>query len=304
MPVAAFRPRNAVLFVVLAAAGCGGGGAATNASGDKPTKDTEKAVALTEQQYRMVLDESARAVTRALTNVRGGSTRGGLQGRLELSGVSLDKAAVALGAKPVPDSSAAANAKAVSALKDLSSTFTAAAGKVESGGLCTAPAALAQLTRSGAAADLRSAAKALDAGALGPKRQAFPALRLKSGSVLSNKTGASGPGILIIKNGNTREGVVKLVGSGQRMSVYVGKRATARVTRIPDGNFEVFFASGVSWDGKRNTFTRNCGFTKFDRKMKFTSGGGSYMQFTITLNAVSGGNAATRQIDPSDFPRG
>ena len=38
--------------------------------------------------------------------------------------------------------------------------------------------------------------------------------------------------------------------------------------------------------------------------MKFTSGGGSYMQFTITLNAVAGGNAPTRQIDPSDFPRG
>ena len=295
------------MAVVLAVAGCGGGGAATNTPDGQSAKDTsvpEKAVPLTEDEYRALVADSAHAVSRALNDVRGASTREGLQTRLEKSGAALDEAAVALAAKPAPDASAAEHAKAVNALKNLSDAFTSAAGKVESGALCTAPAALAQLTRSGAAADLRSAAKALDAGALGPKRQAFPALRLKSGSVLSNKTGAGGPGILIIKNGNTREGVVKLVGSGQRMSVYVGKRATARVTRIPDGNFEVFFASGVSWDGKRNTFTRNCGFTKFDRKMKFTSGGGSYMQFTITLNAVSGGNAATRQIDPSDFPKG
>ncbi len=122
--------------------------------------------------------------------------------------------------------------------------------------------------------------------------------------MLSSKGGGSGPGVLIIRNGNSREGVVKLVAGGQRMSIYVARKATARVTGIPDGNFAVYFASGVSWDGKRNTFTRNCGFTKFDRKMKFTSGGGSYMQFTITLNAVAGGNAPTRQIDPADFPRG
>ena len=38
--------------------------------------------------------------------------------------------------------------------------------------------------------------------------------------------------------------------------------------------------------------------------MKFTSGGGQYTQFTITLNPVSGGNAPSRQIDPKDFPRG
>jgi hypothetical protein len=38
--------------------------------------------------------------------------------------------------------------------------------------------------------------------------------------------------------------------------------------------------------------------------MKFVSGGGQYTQYTITLNAVAGGNAPTRQIDPNDFPRG
>jgi hypothetical protein len=131
----------------------------------------------------------------------------------------------------------------------------------------------------------------------------MPALRLKSGSVLARK-GGSGLGELTISNGNPREGVVKLVAGAKRMSIYIGRKATATITGIPDGTFEVYFASGVSWDGKRNTFSRNCGFTRFDDKMKFTSGGGQYTTYRITLNAIAGGNASTRTIDPDDFPRG
>jgi hypothetical protein len=298
--------RSAALLLVLAAAGCGGAGSTATKSGDNAAKGTPSATAaaLSEDEYQSVLDDSARAVSRAVSDVRGAGSREGLQSRLERGASALDEAAGELGAKPAPGAAAAANEDAVAALQNLSAAFLTAADKVEAGGLCTGPAALAQVTRTGAAGDLRSAAKRLEASGLGPKRQPFPALRLKSGSVLSSKGGGSGPGVLIVRNGNSREGVVKLVAGGQRMSIYVARKATARVTGIPDGNFEVYFASGVSWDGKRNTFTRNCGFTKFERRMKFTSGGGSYMQFTITLNAVAGGNAPTRQIDPSDFPRG
>ena len=131
----------------------------------------------------------------------------------------------------------------------------------------------------------------------------MPALRLKSGSVLSRK-GGSGLGELTISNGNAREGVVKLVAGDKRMSIYIGRKATATIRGIPDGNFEVYFASGVSWDGKRNTFSRNCGFTRFEDKMKFTSGGGQYTTYRITLNVIAGGNASTRSIDPDDFPSG
>jgi hypothetical protein len=300
------RYRNAVLVLALAAAGCGEATSTATKSGDKAAKGAPSATAaaLSEDEYQSVLDDSAHAVSRAISEVRGAGSREGLRARLERGAAELDETAGELGAKPAPDAAASANTDAVSALEDLSAAFSSAGGKVETGGLCTGPAALAQVTRSGAAGDLRSAAKSLDASGLGPKRQPFPALRLKNGSVLSSKGGGSGPGVLIIRNGASRKGVVKLVAGGQRMSIYVARKATARVTQIPDGNFEVYFASGVSWDGKRNTFTRNCGFTKFDRRMKFTSGGGSYMQFTITLNAVAGGNAPTRQIDPSDFPRG
>ena len=259
--------RTLALILALAAAGCGEATSTGTKPGGSAAKGTPSAkpAALSEDEYQAVLDDSAHAVSRAIGEVRGaGSTREGLRARLERGAAALDDAAGELGAKPVPRAAAAANENAARALRDLSTAFSSAAGKVETGGLCTGPAALAQVTRSGAAGDLRSAAKSLRTSGLGPKRQPFPALRLKSGSVLSSKGGGSGPGVLIIRNGNSREGVVKLVAGGRRMSIYVARKATARVTGIPDGSFAVYFASGVSWDGKRNTFTRNCGFTKFD----------------------------------------
>jgi hypothetical protein len=292
--------RSVALVVLLAIGGCGGGGAPT--SSDRAPAAAAKA--LTEAEYQALLDDNADAVSRALSSVRGAGTRDGLQTRLEQSAAALEKASAKLGARPAPGG----DTDARTALQGFSAAFASAASKAESGALCTGPAAVAQITRSGAAGDLRAAAKGLraggiDVGGLAPKRQPMPALRLKSGSVLSRK-GGSGPGRLSIENGNPREGVVKLVAGDKRMSIYVAGKATAQVTQIPDGSFDVYFASGVSWDGKRNTFSRSCGFTRFDRKLKFTSGGGQYTRYTITLNAVAGGNAPTRQIDPSDFPRG
>lgn len=286
------RRGTVALVALLAIAGCGGAATPSDNAGKDGSSATAKA--FTEDEYQALLDDSGDAVSKALSSVRGAGSRDGLQTRLERSATELEKATAALGARPAPGGDTAAQ----TAMKGLTAAFASAANKVESGGLCTGPAAVAQITRSGAAGDLRAAAKGL-----GPKRQPMPALRLKNGSVLSRK-GGGGPGVLVITNGNRREGVVKLVAGGKRMSIYVAGGKTARVTDIPDGTFDVFFASGVSWDGKRNTFTRSCGFTRFERTMKFISSGGQYTQFTITLNAVKGGNAPSKQIDPDDFPRG
>ena len=61
---------------------------------------------------------------------------------------------------------------------------------------------------------------------------AVPALKLKNGFVLSRK-GGTGPGILVIKNGNNREGVVKLVSKDKRMSIYVARKGSAQVYADP-----------------------------------------------------------------------
>jgi hypothetical protein len=293
--------------VLVLFAGCGSSSdTPSKPSGDDGTPTAQAAVS--EAEYQGLVGDGAGAVSGSLKDVRGAGSRSGLQDRLEKAAKSVDEAAAGLAAIKAPQSAAASHEQTVTALKGLSTELLAAQSKVDSGALCTAPAVLAALTRSSAGSQLRSAAKGLetaglDAGALGPKRVPTPALRLKNGAVLSRK-GGTGPGVLIITNGNPREGVVKLVAGGKRMSIYIGRKAKATIQGIPDGNFDVYFASGSSWDGKRNTFSRNCGFTKFERKMKFTSGGGQYTEFRITLNAVKGGNAPSRQIDPDDFPKG
>jgi hypothetical protein len=201
---------------------------------------------------------------------------------------------------------AAGHADALSGLQAFAAEFSSAAGTVGSGELCTAPAALAEITRSGAAGDLRSAAAVLRKGGfsvkgLAPQRQKKPSVRLKSGVLF--RAGGTGPGKLVIQNGNPRDGVVKIAAGGKRMSIYIRGNGTATIDGIPDGSFKTYFATGVSWDGRRNTFSRNCGFSRFDDTMKFTSGGGQYTQFTISLNAVAGGNAPSSEIDPDDFPK-
>jgi len=297
---------------VLATAGCGGSGSSADQGDSKKSAGASEAEAapapLSEDEYQAVLDGTGAGVTRALASARRASSPDGLTSRLEKSATALDTAADKLDGAGAPEAAAGAHADVVAGLRGLASALTSAAGRVGSGGLCTSPAALAHVTRSAAAGDLRSSAAALreagfDAKGLAPKRQRMPALRLKTGMVLTRK-GGTGPGELVIRNGNSREGVVKLVAGAKRTTVYVGRKANATVTQIPDGNYRVFFATGVSWDGARNTFSRSCGFTRFDENMKFTSGGGRYVRFTITLNAVKGGSARTSQIDPSDFPRG
>jgi hypothetical protein len=285
----------AALISGAVVAGCGDAGSSGGGSGSDPVgKAAKDAPALSEEAFQGLVDDGAKAVGTSLKKVRAASTRKGLQSRLEEASSSLDGASEAL----APGT--ADHADAVGAFEGFSSAVGATAGKVSSGELCTGPAVLASLTRSGAAGDLRAANPDLGKTL---KKQPYPALRLKNGSVLSRK-GGSGPGVLEIKNGNRREGVVKLRAGAKRMSIYIGAKKSATVSGIPDGSFDVYFASGSSWDGKRNTFSRNCSFTRFEDKMKFTSGGGQYTRYTITLNAVAGGNAPSQEIDPEDFPTG
>jgi hypothetical protein len=290
-------PRTFLLLAVLIAiAGCGSGSPSGGSSASRGATATATPRVLTEREYKSLVAAGARTVRKSVREVRGAGSRSGLRSRLETASKRLDEAATDLKTADAPASAASTQTDAGSAFEGLSKAFTSASEKVGSGALCTGPAVAAYLTGSDAASRLRSVAGGL-------KRQPTPSLQLESGSVLSRK-GGSGIGELTISNGNPSEGVVKIVSSDKRMSVYIGRKATATIKGIPDGNFDVYFASGSSWDGKRNTFSRNCGFTRFDDRMKFTSGGGQYTTYRITLNAVADGTASTSSIDPDDFPRG
>jgi hypothetical protein len=286
-------------------AGCGGSDAPPSSS---PSNQAARAEApLSEAEYQDLLDSGSDAVKEALAETRSAGSAETVSKRLQASATELTDVSGELEAATVPDAVQGAHAATVAALTELANEFASTAGSVEASEVCTAPAALATLTRTGAVRDLRAAASELRASGfkvagLAPRKQPTPSVKLKSGMVLARK-GPTGPGELEIRNGGARDGVVKLVAGGKRTTVHIRRKATATVTGIADGNYRVFFAGGSSWDGKRNSFSRDCSFTAFDDKIKFTSGNGQYTRYTITLNPVVGGTAETNAVDPEDFPR-
>jgi len=298
------RSGNALLLAAAVIAGCGGSDAPSPSSSNQAARAE---ASLSESEYQDLLDSGSAAVKEALAETRGAGSADTVSKRLQASATELTEVSGELQAATVPEAVQSAHAATVAALTDLANEFAATAGSVEASEVCTAPAALATLTRTSAVRDLRAAASDLRASGfkvagLAPRRQPTPSVKLKSGMVLARK-GGTGPGELVIRNGGARDGVVKIVAGGNRTTVHIRRKATATVTGIADGTYRVFFAGGSSWDGKLNSFNRHCSFNAFDREMKFPFGGGQYTRYTITLSAVRGGNARTSSVDPADFPR-
>ena len=161
-----------------------------------------------------------------------------------------------------------------------------------------APAALAAVTRSGAASDLRAAAKELKrerlrAGALGAQAAAArPSLRAQERRGARRARAAAGPGRAgRSRNGDDREGVVKLVAGGQadERSTSRRKNDRRRSSGIPDGNFEVYFASGSLLGRQAQHLQPQLRLHRVRRQDEVhVRRRAATRSFTITLNAVAG----------------
>lgn len=113
-----------------------------------------------------------------------------------------------------------------------------------------------------------------------------------------------GLGILMIKNGPSQDGVVTLVrGQSKAISVYVRARSSTTVRNIKDGTYTIYYTTGspFSFSISRGRFTRGATYWRFNDRLRFVPPPG-YTVGTLTLYAVSGGNAPTTQIPPGDYP--
>jgi hypothetical protein len=221
------------------------------------------------------------------------------------SAVDEQRAALAAVAPPVPV--ADAHRDLVAALAALGASLTGD----DVGKACLGPAATSSLGRTPAADDLRAVSKALSTadparaytfGSFVPKQSRAADRRLANGTFVSRATG--GPGRLEITNGGD-DSLVSMVRKGARKSavrVYLRGGKTFTVTGIADGTYQVFMTNGADWDPKLRAFGRNCAFQKFDDTIKFTSSGGAYSVWKITITAVVGGNASSSDVDPDAFP--
>ncbi|MEU8176793.1 hypothetical protein AB0C14_28295 [Microbispora hainanensis] len=312
-------PAAAVLAASVTLAACTGspGGSGKAASGEEaaPSAGTTTTAesgppALTPAAYRKALDAAGRPARSTLAAIAKARTFKSLHQRIGRAESALESAQERLGGLRPPADVAAEHADYVAALRGLNGRLGALDEDVTSRVLCSGAAVLAGLGRSGEFKDLRSAAgdlaKAGDYPVVQIKPPARRTRRLGNGTILLSAI-RGGRGSLTVKNGGTQDGVVTLVRGGRKaVSFYVRKGSTAKVSNIKDGTYRVYFTTGVDYDRGARAFTRNCGFSKFDDAVKFQTVYSGYSvrwsDWTLTLDAVFGGNATTSDVDPDAFP--
>lgn len=269
------------------------------------TTSTHTPAPMSHKHYENVLASAGRSVRGALAALASARSQNQLTARLHRAHSLLSNASARLDRLIPPPAVAGINAHLVSGLSKLAGAASNAAGAVDGGAICAAPSALAGISGSAGAREMRSAvgrlpARGYSASALAPAAREMPNRRLANGTLLFSIGGSS---TLTVRNGTSSDGVVKLHGGGTVLALYVRSHDAATAGGIPDGTFQVYFATGSDWDSTLNTFTRRCDFQQFDQTLQFASSAGSYTGATITLNPVPQGNASTSGISPDQFPR-
>lgn len=121
-----------------------------------------------------------------------------------------------------------------------------------------------------------------------------------------------GRGSLQVNNGTTSDAYIKLVDSYTDelvASFYVQSNSTFTLEGVPDGLYEVLFASGEDWDSNTRKFTLNQSFAKFDSPFDFTTITRQltnqieyqYRIHKVTLHRVVDGNARTSGVNEQEF---
>jgi len=108
-------------------------------------------------------------------------------------------------------------------------------------------------------------------------------------------------GELTVENGTEEDAVVIMTLGGETVtSAYIRAGESFTLQRIGDGSFDVYFATGGDWDG--DSFAQIISRRKFDEQLPFTSGGGQYTVWSVTLHPVQGGQALAGRVAEDAFP--
>lgn len=181
--------------------------------------------------------------------------------------------------------------------------------------LCAAPSIMGSVSNGPGMTSLRSVREALGSGRAGvsyhwgdslPAPAQLPERRLATGQLIE-RMHQDGRGQLHIDNGTGHDAVVELVHDGKPVvSVYVGQGSKTTVDTIDDGSYELFYTSGIDWDGQLKTFTRSCLFKRFETPVNFTTIpiGGAIRSTTqaVSLRDKMGENTRTT-VPAQSFPR-
>jgi hypothetical protein len=158
-----------------------------------------------------------------------------------------------------------------------------------------------------AEADIATAAATLEAEAEAQRLaacQADAGLRPENGEILLQN--ASGGGHTLRINGGPADALVKLrQNGGTALAFYVRANETAEVADIPDGTYQVMFASGSDYSRSCNEFTTDMQVSGDPDPLVFEQTqeeDGLYHQIMeYTLQRQAGGNFEPTTVDPDEF---
>lgn len=301
----------ALLLAACDPAGGGPGGGATTRPPSAAAPGASTAPSPTPTPYGRSLPGLVNPVGTALGRAAGAHGLGDLDHRLDAAGQAVDAAAQGLEQLEPPPDAVQPHHDLVAALRRLSGDLDAVRSGIGSRHYCTASSALAGL---GASPGLRAVPKALAGLAAAGYRTSYRAPRTGTQTDRRRPTGSfvrsgsrTGRGELTIENGGSRDAVISLAkGRRTAFSVYVRKGATYKVRGVRDGTYTVYFTGGRDWDGGARRFTRDCGFSRFDDPLTFTTTVTStrirWSTWQLTLQPVLGGNATTTDVAEGSFP--
>ena len=105
---------------------------------------------------------------------------------------------------------------------------------------------------------------------------------------------------LSVRNGTGKDAYVKLVNErGDVVVTFLAADAlTARVSGIPQGSYELAFATGTRFSRGCDTFSEPASANRFAQRLEFGPDGGGW---EVTLHSVRDGNAQTLGMNYDDF---
>jgi hypothetical protein len=276
----------------------------------EPSPSPER-IAATAEEYQQALsvldDRLAERIKRvaALKGPKGLAERvGDLRDRV-------DEERATLAAMVPPETIADAHDELDVALSDLSLDLASVESDASSNAVCSGPAALRRTGNGDGAAAVREAVARFAqsdpvedyvVGTFVPEGGKERNRRGRNGDLRPGKRG--GIGEMRITGSPDSDVLIKLRVKKQGIrNVYVRKNSTVKVSRLPDGKYDVYVARGVDWNDKTGRFMRECSFSRLNSPFEFTTTSTQYTIGELELDTLFG-NVPSTTLDPEEFPEG
>lgn len=261
--------------------------------------------------YRKAVSKASATVRKAYGLIESAKGIKDLHSRLAQQGAALGKQQLALEQAGVPPDAEDQGIHFASSIGNLGDAFVTLSDAVASQQLCASPSVLAKLQEMQVADSVATNARALDSagyptGELRSPHVSSQIRSLHNGLFLKGGNG-NARAYLKITNHLGRDAVILLaVGGKPRIEISVTSEHTVTIHGVADGNYTAYSSVGDDWDGRLNTFTRNCSFSKQPHALKFqtitTATQITWKNWTLTFGNSLGGKATDRPISGDKFP--